>query len=365
MITMKAGILTYYGVHNHGAVLQANALKLILEKMGCEVSFLTFSRNYDMIPAENSKKYKIGISSIPFYIRYALEKGMSNIIFNLKKNKILDKYRTANIPLGERYSDFQGELVVIGSDEVFAMDVGINPFFYGHGIKTKKVISYAGCFGTTTIDFIKQNRLDALVESGLSSLDAIGVRDGNSKLISDTLTGDNSVIVCDPVILYGYKNEQECFVPKEEDYIVVYSYDKNMNSSEEVTKIKAYAKERKFKLYSVGYHHKWCDKNINATPEELLGYIKNSKLVITDTFHGSVMSLICNVEFVVKLRENQNKLGFLLSEYGVEDRIIDSCDGIGRVSENKMNYDKINRIMEQRRAESRAFLFGEIEKMGD
>ena len=27
---MKIGILTYYGVHNHGAVLQANALKTCL-----------------------------------------------------------------------------------------------------------------------------------------------------------------------------------------------------------------------------------------------------------------------------------------------------------------------------------------------
>lgn len=30
---MKIGILTYYGVHNHGAVLQANALKSVLQKM--------------------------------------------------------------------------------------------------------------------------------------------------------------------------------------------------------------------------------------------------------------------------------------------------------------------------------------------
>ena len=28
---MKIGILTYYGVHNHGAVLQANALKSLFK----------------------------------------------------------------------------------------------------------------------------------------------------------------------------------------------------------------------------------------------------------------------------------------------------------------------------------------------
>ena len=47
---MKIGILTYYGVHNHGAVLQANALRTYLMGKGHEVSFLTFDRNYDFIP---------------------------------------------------------------------------------------------------------------------------------------------------------------------------------------------------------------------------------------------------------------------------------------------------------------------------
>ncbi|GIC73081.1 hypothetical protein LFLT20_00850 [Limosilactobacillus fermentum] len=45
---MKIGILTYYGVHNHGAVLQANALKSVLQKIGHEVSFVSFERNYGL-----------------------------------------------------------------------------------------------------------------------------------------------------------------------------------------------------------------------------------------------------------------------------------------------------------------------------
>ncbi|PWM20835.1 MAG: hypothetical protein DBX97_03085 [Collinsella tanakaei] len=359
---MKTGILTYYGVHNHGAVLQANALKKVLEEMGCEVSFLSFSRNYDMIPQNEAKKYKIGLSSLPFYIKYAFKKGINNIFFNIRKNKLLKKYRGKNLPLGNRYSDFEGDLVVIGSDEVFSFDVGINPFFYGHAIKAKKIISYAGSFGATNLDFIKTNRLDSIVISGFSSLFCVGVRDANSKLIADELADCKSTIVCDPVILYGYEKEQELFVPKEKDFIVVYAYDKNMNSREEVDKIKAFAKGNHLKLYSVGYHHKWCHKNINATPEELLGYIKKAKLVITDTFHGSVMSLICNSNFIVKLRGNQNKLGFLLSEYGVEDRIINSFDEIGKVFENEINYNEINRTIERRREISKEFLLNAIRK---
>ena len=79
---MKIGILTYYGVHNHGAVLQANALRTFLVNKGHEVTFLTFERNYDFITKEKAKKYQGGISSIPFYFKYLIDKGAFNIIYN-------------------------------------------------------------------------------------------------------------------------------------------------------------------------------------------------------------------------------------------------------------------------------------------
>jgi hypothetical protein len=41
---MNLGILTYYGVHNYGAVLQANALQQVLKRMGHDVHFLSFSK---------------------------------------------------------------------------------------------------------------------------------------------------------------------------------------------------------------------------------------------------------------------------------------------------------------------------------
>lgn len=67
MGTIDIGILTYYGVHNHGAVLQANGLQQVLKGMGYNVRFLTFNRSYEYISEEQIKKYKLDLSSIPFY----------------------------------------------------------------------------------------------------------------------------------------------------------------------------------------------------------------------------------------------------------------------------------------------------------
>lgn len=353
----KAGILTYYNVHNHGSSLQALGLKNVLTSMGYDVSFLSFDRNYDFIPVEKKNKYKIGLSSIPFYFKYMFQMGISNILFNLSKKHKLDTFTENNLPSGGRYSDYHGDLVVIGSDEVFSFEIGINPFFYGIGLDAKKVISYAASFGPTISEDIQKNRLGYMLKSGFESLDAISVRDNNSMRIVNEYSNKTPCLVCDPVILYGYKEEQLKYKPQnDEKYIIVYSYDKNFRDKKTIEQIKALAKKEKCRVYSVGYHHKWCDKNICPDPIEMLGLFKNSKCVFTDTFHGAVVSLITNTQFWVRLSGNQNKLRFLLSEYGLEGRIVDDFEDQNRLVNDVIDYNKVNTILENRRKASLDFL---------
>lgn len=353
---MKIGILTYYGVHNYGALLQANALKKVLNSMGHECTFPTFTRNYDMTPPEQIKKYRFGIGSISFYLKYLMNNGVGNIVFNLKKAKSAKRYRDENIPLDKRYSDFLGDAAVIGSDEVFSLEIGVNPFFYGHGIRCPKVIVYAGCFGPTQIDDINILNLRLLISSGLQGIDAIAVRDQNSKEIVETLTDKIAKLVCDPVILYGYTEEMLSAKPKIGDYIVVYAYDRNMNAPEEISAIRTFAKKQNCKVVSVGNYHRWCDRNEVACPIGMLTWIKNAKYVITDTFHGSVVSIICNTPMIVKLRGNSNKLQFLLSEYGLTDRIVSEFSEIDSIAQKKVDFNVVNTIISEKRALSLQYL---------
>ena len=353
---MKVAILTYYNVHNHGSSLQAFGLKKVLENMNCDVSFLTFDRNYDFIPKENSKKYKLGMSSIVFFIKYMFERGIDNILFNLKKRSVLNIFTKNSLPVSGRYSDFEGDLVVIGSDEVFSVEIGINPFFYGAGLKAIKVISYAASFGPTTKELIEERKLGGLLRGCISDLDAVSVRDQNSKNLVSFYTGQTPTLVVDPVILYGYKDEQKRFQSQKDDYIIVYSYDKNFNDKKTSEIIKKYARKYGYKVYSIGYYHRWCDKNICPDPIEMLGYFKNAKMVITDTFHGAVVSLITEAQFIVKLSGNKNKLEFLLSEYSLNYRIIDDINQLQTVAEKKIDYSKVNFLLEENRQHSLEFL---------
>lgn len=202
---------------------------------------------------------------------------------------------------------------------------------------------------------VLENHLEKMISTGFNAINALSVRDKNSQVITKEIAGKDATLVCDPVILYGYKSEINGFTPSYKDYIVLYSYDKNMNEKEEYEKIREYAKSKNLRIVSVGYYHKWC-QNVQATPEELLGWINNAALVVTDTFHGAVLSLICNTPMAVKVRGNKNKLAFLLEEYGLSNRIMEKMDDIDIVAERDIDFNIVNQIMEERRNVSMEFL---------
>ena len=135
-----------------------------------------------------------------------------------------------------------------------------------------------------------------------------------------------------------------------------------MNDDEDVKNIKSYAKKNGLKIFSVGYYHNWCDKSLVVSPEELLGYIKNAKLVITDTFHGSVLSIVCNTNFVAKIRSNKNKLEFLLEQYSLNDRLVSDFSDIEEKQKQSIDFDCVNKKTAELREKSLNFLKTALEK---
>lgn len=365
---MKIGILTYYSVHNHGALLQAYGMQRTLQKMGNEVDFLTFERNYENMEPGSEKKYKIGISSIPLYLKYMKDNGLGAFVYNGKKSLALNKFRKKFLAIGEEYFKCHRDAVCIGSDEVFSIEIGYNPFFYGLDVDAPCIFSYAGSFGPTTLYDVEQSHHKENIADGLRQMKSVSVRDNNSKKIVESLTDKEALLVCDPVILYGYEEEIRAIKKKKKPsakYILLYSYDKNSNGFEEIRALREYAKRHGLKIYSVGYYHKWCDMNINVSPLDLFYYFCNAELVVTDTFHGTVLSLITNAEFVSLVRNNGNKLAFLLEQYCLENRIVkDYSELLGREMP-KINYVDVNKIIEIERKKSREYLKNTLENIND
>ena len=258
------------------------------------------------------------------------------------------------------------DAVVIGSDEVFALHTGPTPILFGHATPANCVFSYAASFGPTRYDDILKRHCLEFVRGGILRMSGISVRDKNSFDIIHKLTGMLPNIVCDPVLLYGYDKEiNQLHKPKLPPYLLIYAYDNRMNNNNEIKYIKEFARRHKLKIVSPGFYHKWCDVNINVDPIQLLAYFKYARYIVTDTFHGSVMSIITQSQFVVKTRDNGNKLINLLKEYSLTYRISNSLDDLEEKFSKQIDFLSVEKEVLLRRSTSMEYLDLMIEKANE
>lgn len=356
---MKYGIITHYNVHNHGASLQLNALKKVLKRdFDIDAQALQFETNYDFADKSVKEKHKISIKSVGYFIGYIKERGLKIFLFNLKKRKLFKRFNQSQGLIGpcvKKSPQLDG--IIIGSDEVFSLFAGPTPEFFGYNLPSQKVFSYAGCFGPTTIADVYKLHCEKFVADGLNSMIGLSMRDKNSMAVAKEFTGKDSVLVCDPVILYGYEKEIADFSrPKLPKYLLVYAYESRLNDPREYEKILEYAHKRGLMVACPGFYHSWADKNINTDPIELLKYFKYAECVVTDTFHGCVMSLITGCDMAVIIRDNANKLVNLMEEYEITNRRLDKNHSLNEVFSKNVDWESTNKQITQRRKKSMEYL---------
>ena len=233
---------------------------------------------------------------------------------------------------------------MIGSDEVFnccqPSRWGFSSQLFGH--TEVPSITYAASCGYSSYPKTKELGLNDEIYEALSRMKAISVRDNNTAQFVEQLTGITPVQHLDPVLVYDWKKEikqQKRF----KDYILVYAYDNRINNETEIHAIKAFAKKHKKKLISFGVYQRWCDRNVMCTPFELLSYFDGADFVITDTFHGTVISIKRNKQFATIVRDsNKNKLSDLLTRFDLLDREITAADELESTITSPIDYTQVN-----------------------
>ena len=139
---MKIGILTHYNVSSHGALLQMYGLKKQLEEMSHEVFILTYTRNLDFIDENTKKRFSASVKNIPYYLSsYMGDDGIGCLFYQFKKQKVLKNFREQNFTLRPYIDSAQLDCTIVGADEVFALENGVNFMMFGHGITSPKLIA--------------------------------------------------------------------------------------------------------------------------------------------------------------------------------------------------------------------------------
>ena len=372
----KVGIMSMQRLANYGSFLQAYALKQLIEKLGHNVEFVDYHIGAPAIVENADNRNK--------YLR-KIEKGLETFRYKAPLPHKLEfiQYKQS---FGKKYTSMLGvteemnynpelDCLVIGSDEVFNCiqknsNVGYSPELFGKDNRAKKLITYAASFGNTTLEKLdRYGKKDEITEF-LKRFDAISVRDTNSGSIVECLTGQTPVYHLDPVLMYDYIHccNKIPEVTISEKYLILYAYSGRI-SDQESDWITAYAKKNKLKVYAIGGIQKCADKFIDCTPFEVLAYFKNAEEIITDTFHGSIFSVITHRRFITLVRKsegssygNEEKLTDLLIRLGLEERCTCDIEQVEKIMQYTINYKDVDQILVQCRKEAFEYLQMELTK---
>lgn len=344
----KIGIMSMQRIANYGSFLQAYALKQMIEKLGHTVEFVDYHVGPPIVKdhMESGNKYvrkiKKGLEIFQYKTPF-----LQKISFIRYKQSFAKKYLPILGVTDDMNYNPQLDCLVVGSDEVFNCiqknsNVGYSLELFGKNNQAKRLITYAASFGNTTLEKLEHYGKKREIGNLLKGFDAISVRDANSGRIVEKLTGKEPAYHLDPVLVYDYM--QECdMIPDlqpTEKYMVLYAYAGRI-SDEEADWIAKYAKRKNMKVYAIGGIQKCADRFIDCSPFELLAFFKNAEEVITDTFHGSIFSIITHRKFssLVRVSTGEN--------YGNEEKLVDLLSRLRlteRIVKNIKDSEEINQI---------------------
>ena len=332
---MKVGIVSMHRVVNSGSFLQAYELKKIIENLGHEVVFIDFriSCGEDKEVLFRIKRYMYFFRNV-FHRLFIVLKYPKSIKEKIAKKKAFARmYNSICLPQLGVSKDFQYnipvDLLVFGSDETFntaqyiKSGRGYAHELYGENNNARDVITYAVSCGQTHIQDILDCGQEKKIRSLLQSFSAFSARDLNTQNFIEYFTGREAPIHIDPVLLYDF-SELQLQPIKESPYLLVYAYSDRIYKSSEKQAIVSFAKKHDLKIIAVNMFQSWIRDNRVVHPFEMLNYFKCAKYIVTDTFHGALISIKFEKQFAVFVREeaNNEKLDFLLEAFNLIDRKI-------------------------------------------
>lgn len=344
----KVGIITYWNTRsNYGFLLQNYALQTFLRSLGFE----TFLIRAD-IP--------IGCSRLDYY-KSLLQKGGFFSLACYFKSRLLCK--TAQKILSEnkndekrKFSDFidknlnptkifrsfseleagcpAAEIYIAGSDQVWntygenygAVFEQIKAYLLSFAPDSAKKISCAASFGKSSLN----TEFESLFRKELSEFDFISCREKSGVEICKGLGFENAVLQQDPAMLLSadeYKKIASGNLVPEKPYILLYLLGNDTDFS--IRRLKKIAKSKNLDVVYVpaneaqriNFHRKTY-----PAVEEWLGLYGNASAVVTNSFHGTVFSLIFSKPFLAVRQsgkfESQNvRIDSLLKDFGLKSRI--------------------------------------------
>lgn len=360
---MNICILSMQRVNNYGSLLQSYSLKKTIESLGHKVYFIDIKKghneNLNIICNQSYSNLSQGDKN---WIATQILR-IKNKFSSLDMKKKFEEFRINDLQIESNHCDKGYDICVIGSDEVFnclqKSKWGFDPQLFGEVKAAKKSITYAASCGSTKAEMLPEE-LKAAISKAMTNLSAISVRDENTALFVQALTGREVVYHLDPVAIGDFSNEiQNVHLENKlpAHYCLIYSYQGRMNDENTKEKILAYCKKNKLTPVAPFGKQNWIKPQKVLSPFELLKAFVNADSIITDTFHGTLFGAKFGKRMAIIIRDsNKNKLNDLTMRLGLENHVLTDINNLSNVLNKELNRTSIDEILVSERKRTLNYL---------
>ena len=344
------GLCIKYAHENYGGMLQAFATVKIFEKMGMAYELIRYDKSHSL-------SFKIKAAFRVFNGVFlndkleALRKKIGKVLHpEFAKNDALrmqafhafrDREFVKLAPISYGYKKLctdskKYSAVISGSDQLWSPS-GLSTNFFNLMFVNESVrkISYASSFGVSNIPWYQKRK----TAQYLNRLDFISMRENRGAEIVKELTGRDVPVVIDPVMMLT-ANEWDRLIPRNEqqnnEYIFAYFLGENQAYR---IAVKEFSQKTGLKIIALRHMDQYVaadetfgdEAPYNVGPAEFLDLLRGAKYVCTDSFHGSVFSILYHKQFITFNRYS------VTSKHSKNSRIDTLCGNLGL---NGRRYDE-------------------------
>ena len=371
----KVGIITRHAIANYGSVLQTYATQKSFEKLGYDSEIINYIRKdeqgkniaYANLKSNRNKKWNKNIVTRTLYIAMqAPNYEYSYKCFQKFRKELLNETQMFYESIDELKQNLPNDdIYCTGSDQVWT-SMGLYQYdetyflkFVPEGIPC---ITYASSFGREEIN----TELDKNLKELLKNYKKILVREDSAVKIIKEKGYKNVEQVLDPTLLLNKEewNNVASKKKKRKKYILIYQLQKNKLFDNYAKKL---AKKLNLQLIRISPSTSGFLKSgkfvYMPNPKEFLNYFKEAELIITDSFHGTVFSLIFEKRFIDILPpKTGTRIKSILHLTGLEDRILKEYSDF-TLADKEINYIPVREILEKERKRSLAQLQEVLEEI--
>lgn len=342
---LKVAIVTIIS-NNYGNRLQNYALQIVLQNIGVKAETIPVEIKYDF-----KGLIKLRLKTLASYFK----QKYADVCWDLFDQNIhWSKYTTEDDKVGTQYDCF-----VAGSDQIW------NPIFECNSDREFLVfttdenkIAYAASIG---LDELPDNEIGRY-RRYISAFKAVSVREKSAANIIENLGCVRPKVVLDPTMLLSDEHWKTVINQSKlrikERYVVAYFL--GIRTAEFDSYILQKATEMHAKLIDI--MNLPSDKKNKIGPAEFVSLLYHSKAVFTDSFHGTVFSILFHKPFVAFERPYEegygkmsSRLDTILETFGLNERRVNRKEQLKTVT-LEYDFSKVDETLKERRKESIEFL---------